>query len=220
MDRKIIILAPSGHTGELYRSAVNTCGIDADVVSTCQEMFDLMARNPYSGALLDFITKMKSSASEKRILEEISETFPMMIVKPSPEQGRIQAFSFSDIKNVGTIEGFIEKECLNSKPRIIKASEKKNLIFNVIVSDNPKFSGDNLERSVTVSVSAGGCFVFSINERDIDSTVWIVFREMTDKTPIKAIVKDVLPWGQKRRFPGFSLEFQSIKEGQLRDIWK
>ncbi len=220
MGTRLIILSQPGPAEGLYKAAVIACGADADVVSSCQEMFDSMARTPYSGALLDFMTKMKSSSSEKKVLSEISETFPMMIVKPAPEPGRIQTFSFSDIKNITTIENFIEKECRNYKPRIIRASEKKNLVFNVIVSDNPKFSGGLLERTVTVTVSASGCFVFSVNERTPDSVVWIVFREMEDKTPIKAVVRDVLPWGQKRRFPGYSLEFQSIKESQIRDIWK
>lgn len=220
MDRKLIILAPPGSARELYIAAVLKSGIGADVVSTCQEMFESMAKNPYCGALLDFFVKMKSSSSEKKVLAEISESFPMMIVKTAPEPGQIQAFSFSDVKKGETVEGFIEKECLAAKPRIIRASERKNLIFNVIVSDNPRFSGGLLERTVTINVSATGCFVFSVNERDVDSTVWIIFREVEDKTPIKAVIKEVLPWGQKRRFPGFILEFETIKESQLKEIWR
>jgi len=220
MDRKLIILAPPGSARELYLAAVLNAGMDADIVSTCQEMFDSMAKNPYCGALLDFFTKMKSSSSEKKVLAEISEGFPMMIVKTAPEPGQIQAFSFSDVKKGETIESFILKECLAVKPRTIRASERKNLIFNVIVSDNPRFSAEGLERSVTVNVSASGCFVFSVVERVVDSTVWIIFREIEDKTPIKAVVKEVLPWGQKRRFPGFCLEFETIKENQLKEIWR
>lgn len=220
MDRKLIILAPPGSARELYIAAVLKCGIDADVASSCQEMFDSMAKAPYCGALLDFFTKMKCSSSEKKVLAEISDGFPMMIVKTASEPGQIQAFSFSDVKKGETIETFIQKECLTVKPRILRASERKNLIFNVIVSDNPRFSAEGLERTVTINVSASGCFVFSVTERVVDSTVWIIFREIEDKTPIKAVVKDVLPWGQKRRLPGFCLEFEIIKESQLRDIWR
>lgn len=220
MDRKLIILAPPGNARDLYLATVLKCGIGADAASSCHEMFELMAKNAYCGALLDFFTKMKSSTSEKKVLDDISEGFPMMIVKTSQEPGYIQAFSYSDVKKVESIESFIQKECINAKPRIIKASERKNLIFNVIVSDNPKFTGPGLERTVTVNVSANGCFIFSVSERPIDSSVWIIFREITDKTPIKAVVKEFLPWGQKRRFPGFFVEFESIRESQVKEIWR
>lgn len=220
MDRKIIILAPPGATRDLYTSTVLKCGVGADVVSSCQEMFENMAKNAYCGALLDFFAKMKSSSSEKKVLEEISESFPMLIVKNSPDHGGIQAFGFSDVKKGDTLEGFIEKECLTAKPRIIKASERKNLIFNVIISDNPRFSGGFMEKTVTVNVSSGGCFVFSVNERPLDSNIWIIFREIEDKTPIKAVVKEIIPWGLKRRYPGLRLEFESIKENQIKEIWR
>lgn len=220
MERKIIILAPPGPARELYIATVLKCGVDADVVSTCQEMFDSMAKTPYCGALLDFFAKMKSSSSEKKVLAEISGGFPMMIVKTAHEPGQIQAFSFSDVKKGDTVEGFIEKECLTVKPRLIRASERKNLIFNVIISDNPRFSGGFLERTVTINVSVSGCFVFSITERPIDSNLWIIFREIEDKTPIKVVVKEFLAWGQKRRLPGLSLEFESIKENQVKEIWR
>ncbi len=220
MKKKVILLAPPGQARDVYSEAILKCGVELDAVSSCFEMFDSMAINPYCGALIDFFTKMKASATEKKILSEISEGFPMLIVKMAPEAGKILVFNYLDSRKGETVELFIENECLPIEPKIIKASERKNIVFNVIISETPKFSGGFVEKTVTANVSANGCFVYSAQERPEGSVLWIIFKEIEDKTPIKSVIRSIIPWGIKRRIPGFILEFESIRENQLREIWR
>jgi len=48
--------------------------------------------------------------------------------------------------------------------------------------------------------------------------VWLRFLELSDQTPIKAIVCWQPHWGLKRQIPGIGVKFESLTEIQEKEI--
>ena len=67
---------------------------------------------------------------------------------------------------------------------------------------------------VTINVSEHGCFVVSVNDWRLNSSVWMMVNEFDDHTPIEIKVRWQRPWGTQCRFPGFGATFENMTTHQ------
>ena len=92
--------------------------------------------------------------------------------------------------------------------------------FNVLLPKTAGFNEEGIRRTVTVNVSKGGCFIYSVDNLASDVEMMIVFKELEDQKPILGEVRWKAKWGEAMQIPGIGIKFEDINEGQLTEICK
>ena len=69
-----------------------------------------------------------------------------------------------------------------------------------------------------VNVSIGGCFIYTIDDWEIDAEVTMVIEELKDQTPIEGSVRWKRAWGESMQIPGIGVQFGNIRPAQLEEF--
>lgn len=218
MNTKLLLVARDGEAKQAYLDTIKHFDIDVDTVSSIMELYKTMINTPYNGVMIDAPTKIKASKEEKTLVHEILDKFPVIQLKWEGKTCVIKTLFHNQYKTGGTLNDFINQECLSFNPRTIRASVRKNINFNVILANNDDFSEENIERTVTIDVSKGGCFIYSPEKRQSNSNIWFIINELDDNTPIRSEVMWSLEWGKAMRIPSIGVMFTDIKSCQLENI--
>jgi len=132
--------------------------------------------------------------------------------------GEIRSLSSGRPGGGETIESFLENDCVSFKARSIRADSRKEVNLNVLLSEGELYSETDAARSVTINISKGGCFIYSTVERELQSHVSFVFKELSDHRPMCGEVRWQVPWGHSMRIPGIGLKFINITQDQRRGL--
>ena len=163
-------------------------------------------------------TKIKEQREDKELAYGILEQFPLVQLKYDEKTGSIGALYYGQSGESLTLEAFINEECRTFKARRIRSSVRKDINFNVIISKTNDFSDDGAERSITIDISRGGCFIYSTEKWKISDSVMFVIKELADSRPVLGEVRWTKPWGEAMQIPGIGVKFKDIGENQLREI--
>jgi len=144
--------------------------------------------------------------------------FPVAHLNFESTTGEMRLF-YPGQKAGATLEDFVNEKCRSFIPRILGSRVRKQVHFNVVLSQDKEFRTGHYERTVTVDMSKEGCFVFSVKNWNIGDSAWLSIKELRDNTPICAIVRWCLKWGKKMRVPGIGLQFKEITESQAKEIY-
>lgn len=158
MSTRVVLVSKESSEKELYLNALTKLGVDVDSVSSFGELRKIVLENPCHGILVDLRTKINAPKGDKEIAHDILEIFPVVQLRWDPEEDEIKTLYFGQAKGGGTLEEFINEECQSIPPRAIRASIRRNIHFNVLLSGEEGFEEDTLERSITINVSGGGVF--------------------------------------------------------------
>lgn len=218
MSTRMILVAREGDAKQAYLDAIKTLEVHVDTVSSFSELYKALLNTPYHGVMVDLLTKLRAPKEEQGLVHEILELFPVVQLNWEGKAEKIRTLYFGQSIGGGTIEDFICEECRSFNARTIRSHLRRNINFNVVLSKNGKFSEKNNAKTVTIDVSRGGCFIYTIDEweRNIDS--WLQLKELDDSTPILGEVKWRIPWGSTMKIPGIGVKFKEISEVQLEEI--
>jgi hypothetical protein len=95
---------------------------------------------------------------------------------------------------------------------------RKVVHFNVLLSYDEPIGEKALERTVTINISKGGCFLFSGRDWSNTPKAWFIINELQDKTPIAGDIRWTVEWGKQMTIPGIGLSFKHIKPSQLEKL--
>lgn len=218
MSTRVVLVSKESSEKELYLNALTKLGVDVDSVSSFGELRKIVLENPCHGILVDLRTKINAPKGDKEIAHDILEIFPVVQLRWDPEENEIKTLYFGQAKGGGTLEEFINEECQSIPPRAIRASIRRNIHFNVLLSGEEGFEEDTLERSITINVSGGGCFIFSSNDWEIGDHAWFTLGELDDSTVILGEVRWAVPWGETMQFPGIGVKFLNISGDQSEQL--
>lgn len=218
MSIRLMLVATEGNAMQVYINAIKLLGVQLDTASTFKELYNRLSEKAYNGILVDLKTKVKAPREEKELTDEVLDQFPVLQLKLGNEPGLIQTFYYGQTKKYGTLEKFVNEECRAFKARTIRLSSRSKTHFNVILSKTGDFLEKDIDRTITVNVSEGGCFIYSIDNWEINSNVRFAFKELDDKNPIIGEVMWRVLWGEKMQIPGIGLRFENVSEGQLKQI--
>jgi hypothetical protein len=168
--------------------------------------------------MVDLVTSMKASKEEKGIAQEIIEVFPIIQLKWDNELKSIRTISLSKSQNSNSLADFVSAECTIFTPRAIRLNIRKSIHFNTIISRDEKMLEKNVEKTVTINASKGGCFLFSVQDWSRSLQVWLIINELQDKTPISADIRWKMEWGKTMMIPGIGINFKQIKPNQLEEL--
>jgi hypothetical protein len=218
MNTKVILVCEEAGAKQAYLGAIKPLGVQVHAVSSFRELHNALIDSPYHGVMVDLGTKIHAPRDDKGLIHDILDMFPMVQLKWEGTTGTIQTLYFGQSKGSGSLEDFIIEECGSVEARKIRSSARRSINFNIILSKGADFSTNGTERSVTIDVSKGGCFIYSSGHWNTTSNVWMIIRELEDDTPILGEVKWRSAWGEAMRIPGIGVKFQDRTKKQLEEM--
>lgn len=218
MSIKLILICKEGEARQAYLAEAKKIGIEVDVVSSYGELFKNMIGNPYQGIMVDMITSMKSPKEDKGTAQDAIEAFPIVQLRWDGESKTINTISLGKGFASGSLADFVAKECANFTARAIRLNPRKPINFNVIMSKEEAMNKTAIERTVTVNVSKGGCFFYTVQDWSDTKEVHFIIKELHDRTPISGEIRWAVQWGKTMMLPGIGISFLSISPKQLEEL--
>ena len=217
-DARIALLARQGAARKKYEDILTRFGVRVESVSAVQELFQMLRTSAYNGVVIDLPVKLRATQHEKDLFMDLADNFPVLQLNYDEQTGEVRSFYFSKVEGTESLEDFINKECRNFKARVIRSSPRKKVHFNALLTREGGPADQPAEKSFTVDVSKGGCFLFSTQSWEKNEKVLFTLTELSDHTPIAGEVRWKREWGVSLKIPGIGVEFTHITEAQLAEI--
>lgn len=213
----LILVARTESRIATYREALELRGFACHPLTELKEVPAVTCRTPFSGILLDMPIITKASTSDKHLLEDILKAMPSAYLNIAPATDSIKLLIADN--HHGTARSLDEflTICGNFTPRLVRPNDRVPLFLNALVTHlgHPQ----EPEQTVTLNVSALGCFLFSTNPGNlVGEQVSIRFVGLDDQTPILATIRWVRPWGKYHQMPGIGVTFEQISRDQNRQL--
>jgi hypothetical protein len=216
---KVLVLAGTSETRQIFLTALDKLGVPCDVAFSVSEMRRKLLHTPFNGVILDVLTVVRASQKEKLFIQEISELYPTLRVRWDSQTRRIRGLVFGrSLDRDDPVGDFLEKHCRPWPARMCREDKRLPLHFNALLSRNREFREEEVEKSVTLDLSEGGCFLISGRSWQRGEFLWVRFLELTDPAPIGAEIRRCHPWGEGMQIPGIGVQFGEIDPGQLQEI--
>lgn len=214
MDVRVLLIAEEGESRENYIQAFQSAGAAYDVVVSFESFLECVSETPYNGLVLDIPTKMKAFRQHQDFARRVVDKFPTLLVKWDPKLKSIKAIATDAQYEVETLVDFVRIHCRHAVPKRFRAHLRRNVNFNVILSESSALEPQGMSKSATLNVSRGGCFVFCTTEYHRGTELWLMVNEFEDKSAIKATICHQVRWGREMKLPGIGLEFVRISASQ------
>ncbi len=219
MNVKVILVCQEeGKARQAYINALKPLGVQVDAVPSLGKLHKMLSENFYNGVMVDLKTKVKASNDEKGLIHDVLYQFPVAHLNFEEKTGRIRSLHYGRASKNKTLEAFIKEECRSFIARPIRLSPRKKFHFNVLLSKTGDFIEKGIDRTVTINVSKGGCFIYSVDNLQNGAKVMMVFKELEDQNPILGEVRWKLLWGEAMEIPGVGVKFENISEGQFTEM--
>ncbi len=218
MSIKLALVSPEGENRDIYARAIKALDVRCDVVATFKELYYAMEKVPYNGILIDLAAKMKAPHDDLGLVENVLGYFPVLYLKWEEHAKTIRTYYPGQQLTGGDLGDFVSKQCCFFNGRTISTEKRLGIHYAVLLSKDNAFREGNVERTITINVSEGGCFIFTNQEWAIRSSVWIIVKGINDETPIMGEVRWFFKWGSCAQNPGIGIKFLQIKEAQVHEI--
>ncbi|WP_432736539.1 PilZ domain-containing protein [Maridesulfovibrio sp. FT414] len=217
-DLRVVLVSLPGPGREAYVKALRDLCVDFDVAESLRDISDVHSQVKYNGFLIDVPTLLRSGAADKAEANLLIDNFPVLRLNYQSSGGirGIPTGRFSGIS--GDLKHFVSEQCANFPARSLRGTKRANKVLNVILNMDLNSPGSRIEKSVTLNFSTEGGFFFSVANWKKGDYVWIIVKELEDKTPIKSQVQWVVPWGREDQFPGIGVQFLTISNSQANQI--
>jgi len=207
----LILVARSESRINTYREALELRGYACQPVTELKEIPALTCRTMFHGILLDMPIITKASTGEKTMLEDILKALPSAYLNIAPATDSIKLLTADNHHGTArSLEEFLAL-CSRFTPRLVRPKDRVPLHLNALVTS----PCHEPEQTVTLNVSAQGCFLFSTHPgHQPDQQVSVTFIGLADQTPIICTIRWVRPWGECHQMPGIGVTFEQISEQQ------
>lgn len=153
----------------------------------------------YSGILVDLPSIIKSKGEEKIVAYTLANFFPTLRVRTMG--GMLIPMAMPGCaKQDKNLDDFLSKTCMAFVPRKLRAFKRHPACISTIV-----MCEDIKLRGFTLDISWGGMFIVDLQAEkfSIGDPVTITIPEYS--CSIAAEVRNIIPWGTRRRAPGTGL---------------
>lgn len=221
MDVRTIVVADNETLRDLYQKQVTAFGIACDAVTNFHELYRSLQETPYNGLLIDLPTSIRADNTEKVLLHEVQQFYPVLRMKWDDQHQQLRCQLYGSIAGTSmTIRSFIEQHCRPFPARQVRKEKRQQIHLNTLISRDDSFAPQELERSVTLDVSPGGCLLLTTREWQTGTRIWLRILELQDQTPIEAEIRHWTCWGTPRKLPSIGVEFIALTESQQAQLEK
>ena len=191
-----VVVASSDDVRRVIAASLEDLGLDVRAVSALGELPVIVKEVAVGGILLELATSIQSSPEEKEEAHEITRLYAFARFRLLGDEVRILGAGNS-------LEAFAER-CRQSRPRVTRREARERRHLGVYVSGDPGF--EDAEKTVTIDISKGGCFVYSSREWRVGDSVWLRFPG--EEADFSGTVRFWREWGNDREIPGIGIRFR------------
>jgi hypothetical protein len=218
MEIRLALLARPGAGRENYLDALRGLA-QVDSADTVGDFLGLLRQRPYHGLLIDIPTQIKSPGKERDELGAVLGRFPTARLNWRPEAGQVSVLVLgASTAGDYTLVDFIENQCRHFSNSPVRSASRIDLHLNLLLYREFPSQTSQAERTVTLDISWGGCFILTGGDWPLGSQAWVVLTELPDWHPIQVVVRWAQPWGQARRLPGIGCQFVDLGMDQAQEI--
>lgn len=216
---KLLLLSSNPEAVAACRKTFDRLGIQSECAASVEEMHRQLTSTPFSGLVLDVLTTARISQKDRMFIQEVSEVYPALLMRWNSAARRVRGLVFGEILDKQDPLGdFVARFCRPKRAHTYREDKRHAIHLNLLLSSDQGFSPDQVERTVTLDLSPGGCFIVSSrNWQGIDKA-WIRLQELSDPTPIQVQICRYLPWGEQCRIPGIGVKFSNLQPDQALEI--
>jgi hypothetical protein len=197
--KRCVVVARSDATRDFLADSLKSMGMDAVLLASPEELRGTLEVVPVCGILLELTSAITASVQDKKAIQEFFELYP---------SAKFRLVNYQVLIVGETLDGFVCR-CRQFEPRLIRKSPRKDSYLAVYLSADETFK--DAEKVVTVNVSNGGYFVYSVREWRVGSHVWLRFPG--DEAIIRGTVRSFRPWGNNKLLPGAGIEVDASGAG-------
>lgn len=196
----VLVISPNPATLGTIADEIHKAG---GACITAPSLGDVSRDVAFSGIVIDVVSAVRASKKEKDLFAELTRSVP--VAKVRAKNGVVNAIFCGKIRSqYATIEDFVRGECAD-KTRSLRQYERIPAIVPVIIS-----GAGHREKTVTINISEGGAFIFTVQPFAPGDTVSIA----SPQGDISGVVRWVQHWGTAGAMPGIGVMF-SEPVGQL-----
>ena len=219
VQTRILLVAEEGLARSAYTEVLRNLDVDFDCISSPDEMNTRLTSARYNGVLVDVPTMIRCECVDKNRITHIMERFPVLRLMYNPEFGGVRGLAHGGtIKDNRDLADFIINDCIPFPARSVRVSERKDVVFNVLLMHEHDEEHLEAERTVTINVSEHGCFIYTINTWELLRPAWMIVNEFEDKTPVELKVRWRGQWGSNMSMPGIGTSFESMTAHQYAQL--
>lgn len=214
----ILVVSRCESRMQAYRNILEQMGMRCIGLADLKAVPVLVSATPVNGIAIDMPVQIKASSRAKIMVEDILSALPSVYINIMPSNNNIKVLTATGTQGIfHNLEQFVAV-CFNFRGRVVRPKNRIELNLNAIIS-HPADEYLDLERSVTINASTGGCFLFTA--RAVYKTGQLIninFISMKDNNPITASVRWLQPWGVANLVPGIGVRFEQITKEQLEEL--
>jgi hypothetical protein len=162
---------------------------------------------------------VRATEAEKALVHDLLGRVPVLRVLWDVKHREVRSMLYDSNRPL-PLADFIREYCHPEAPVTVRRDLRLPLHLNVLVAADPERLSKAPERSVTLNVSEGGCFILSSRDWSSCSTLWIEPTDLSDPSPIELEICWRIPWGLSLRLPGVGGSFTTISEAQKKEIFE
>jgi len=194
---KIVIVIRDNETRRMIAEAIASAGEETINLTSLADLPEVLRTVPVSGIMVGVVAATKAAAAEKQQTHEMIQFYPHVRIKGIGSELAI-------LGNASTLKEFIN-ECQQFQPRTIRKSERRIRHIAFLLSADEHFADQ--EKTVTMNISEGGCFVYSTRTWQVGDRVWLKFAD--NERVVTGTVRWWQPWGNNKRIPGIGICFDA-----------
>lgn len=218
---KLLLLSSNTEAVSACQQAFKRMNVSCDWVDNIQDMNQQLVRGPFNGLVLDVLTTAKLSPKDKAFIQEVSEYYPTLLIRWKTTVQKIGGLVYGEVLDKKDPLGdFVQRFCRAERALTYRENKRYVIHFNVLLSPDKDFSEETTEKTVTLDLSRGGCFIISSRNWDNIDYAWVRILELADPRPIQVKLCSYVSWGKQTRIPGIGTKFIELQPGQQQEIYR
>lgn len=216
VSTRILVVVHNTDAGSKIKQLASESGMICDVIDSIFEIAQYVLLNKYSGFLIDMDVLSRTNPEDRPMIERYRNllNYARFIYEYSSDS--INIFYRDDILHMDVKE--FSLICEKEIPRKLRSDTRRSISFNVQIVKTLKEGSEKEKKAHTINISEGGCFIATKAEFKINSTIGIIFAELSDKNPILARIIWKTKGGSNFLVAGIGLKFEQISDRQHSEL--
>lgn len=219
MDLHLIVAADCENLRARIQKEISSLGHECEAVAGIGDLYHRLQETCFNGLLIDLPTSIRAENSEKVLLYELQQFFPILRIKWDEKHQQLRCQRYGGLAGSNlSVESFIDLHCQSFPARRIRKEKRLALHLNALLCCHPEFPDGMVERSSTLNVSPSGCALLTTQDWQNLERIWIKILELDDQTPMEVEIRWRTLWGTPRVLPSIGVKFIVLTDNQKRQL--
>ncbi len=203
-------------------SIIQRCGAHCDIAYDVHDIVHFTVKNAYNAILMDMNGMLDISAIDRPTIQRMSNIFTLARFLYHEGEDRFSLLYSVDDKDPTdlSLQEFIEDVCVKLRPRKFRAEIRARIHLNVKFAKTPEdIALQNVQMTFTTNLSETGCFIATPQRFKPGQILYLLVDELSDKAPIKVMVRWQIKWGTRLKAPGIGVYFEELTASQKEELF-